>query len=223
MNGAKEHAPTQLFDHLMFALAVALLLIIIGLGWSNNDLQFNMMFLVTLSLACAIVIAYLPFSAEVNLGGWLRAGGAAGVFAACMWVTIPVASRVIDQKGQGLNDIIARQAAELERREKEVTRLQSTIAELRSTADAAGRDAKAWEIARGNIEGAIASSGSIKKNLEEIAKWTNGSASNWADARSCANYGTNGNKEATAAKETLARMQTQLESAKALTPSASRN
>ena len=83
------------FDYIMFAVAVWFLLLILIVGlW--GDVQYNIIYLVCLSLACAMVFAYLPFVAELN-AGWFRASGAAAIYAVCMWQTLPFAKEITQQ------------------------------------------------------------------------------------------------------------------------------
>ena len=87
--------PPRVNDYLMFLAALAILVTILWLGYSRESLQYNIIFSIALSLSCAIVIAFIPFTAQFAIQGWFRATGAAAIFAVCVWQTVPFAKEVI--------------------------------------------------------------------------------------------------------------------------------
>ncbi len=98
----------SLLEYAQFLISVLFLLILIFLGYSSKENQYNVMFLTLLSLACGTFFVFLPVSAELDLG-WLKATGGAAIFGAIMWVTVPNA-----QTHNEKHDELAQQKTEIE-------------------------------------------------------------------------------------------------------------
>jgi hypothetical protein len=77
-------------DYVMFFAALTILAVVMWFGFVREELQYNVIFAIALSLACAMVIAFLPFTANFGVQ-WFRATGSAAVFAVCLWQTVPFA------------------------------------------------------------------------------------------------------------------------------------
>jgi hypothetical protein len=91
-SGVSDQAlkPPRVNDYLMFSAALAILGVVMWFGFIREELQYNVIFAIALSLACAMVIAFLPFTANFGVQ-WFRATGSAAVFAVCLWQTVPFA------------------------------------------------------------------------------------------------------------------------------------
>ena len=73
-------------DIAIFLVAILFLSVILFAGFKVEAIQRNVLYLVVLSLSCAMVFAFLPFDSRVETSGFLKAGGTAAVFAFCLYI-----------------------------------------------------------------------------------------------------------------------------------------
>jgi hypothetical protein len=57
--------------------------------------------MVILPLNGAIVMTFLPFSAEFTIPGWAKFGGSAAILLGCMYLTFDLASRGTGKRERG--------------------------------------------------------------------------------------------------------------------------
>ena len=75
-----QEAPRQptIDNNWLFGCSVAILLVILGLGFMRESLQYNLLFLMTLSLGVSAFMAFLPLAVTLELQ-WIKAGGSAAI------------------------------------------------------------------------------------------------------------------------------------------------
>jgi hypothetical protein len=173
------------FDYTMFAVAVWFLLLILIVGlW--GDVQYNIIYLVCLSLACAMVFAYLPFVAELN-AGWFRASGAAAIYAVCMWQTLPFAKEITQQnfrkKIESANNLVESLQTQARKKNEELGMLRGTLLRLSATnADSGSLPKALTQSIEGSLGAAITSQSALKSAKEFVVA----AKDNKDDARTCA-------------------------------------
>jgi hypothetical protein len=156
---ASDLRKTTLFEWVVFLVAVLILIAILGLGAKYDTLQFNILFLVILSLSCAMVFAFLPFHAEITWL-WFKAGGTAAVFGLCMWQVVPYATANHQGVIQSLNETTDRLDSTLKERDTELQKLRSLIAEFKTSRDVSSvksQTAKELLVTAGSTIGVIVS------------------------------------------------------------------
>lgn len=173
------------FDYLMFTLAIAILFVILGLGWAKDGLQYNILYLMCLSLGCAIVFAYLPFFAELNVE-WFRAGGAAAIFAVCMWQTLPFAKDIVksnyDTKLKTSADTISSLNTSLSSKENEIIQLRDYV---QSSVNRNSECATANSSTRKLLEDASIAGTAARAALERGQTLAAAAQSNYSDSKTC--------------------------------------
>ncbi|QIO58726.1 hypothetical protein ELI20_01120 [Rhizobium ruizarguesonis] len=186
-----EVKPLVINNNVMFLFAVIVLIAILGAGYWRDDLQYNLMFLISLSLSCSIVFAFLPFSAEVGLEGWLKAGGTAAIFAVCLWQTVPFAkemlkdNRVLEQK---LHDI---ELAKIDVKGKEdlIKQKDQELNQLRSALEKAtgqqGMTENNIRLIEQNINSANNALATISPSLVNAMNSAKAAQSNYSDSKTC--------------------------------------
>jgi hypothetical protein len=173
------------FDYIMFVVAVWFLLLILIVGlW--DDVQYNVIYLVCLSLACAMVFAYLPFAAELN-AGWFKAGGAAAIFAVCMWQTLPfarvIAQQNLHKKIESANNLVDFLQAQAKKKDEELAILRGTL----STLSATNADSSSLEKAlTQSIEGSLGATVTSQSALKSAKEFATVARDNKDDAETCA-------------------------------------
>lgn len=113
----KQLTATDLREIPMFALGVILLAIMLYSSWHYPSLQYNIVWMVVLSLNVAIVVAFLPFSAEFNIPGWAKFGGSAAVLIGCLDLTFHMAAQDLQKENSRLSeqvDAMGKQIATLQ-------------------------------------------------------------------------------------------------------------
>jgi hypothetical protein len=172
-------------DYIMFVVAVWFLLLILIVGlW--DDVQYNIIYLVCLSLACAMVFAYLPFVAELN-AGWFKAGGAAAIFAVCMWQTLPFAREFTQQKFhkkmESANNLVEFLQAQAKKRDEELGRLRGSLSSL----SAANADSSSFaKVLTQSIEGSLGAAMISQSALQSAKEFATAAKDNKSDAETCA-------------------------------------
>ena len=173
------------FDYIMFVVAVWFLLLILIVGlW--DDVQYNIIYLVCLSLACAMVFAYLPFVAELN-AGWFRASGAAAIYAVCMWQTLPFAKEITQQnfrkKIESANSLVASLQAQAIKKDEEIGLLRGTLSSLSATnADTSSSE----KVLMQSIEGSLGATSTSQSALKSAKEFVTAAKDNKNDAETCA-------------------------------------
>src|SRR5271166_1047548 len=170
------------FEWVLFLVAVLILVAIIGLGAKYPEYQYNILFVVPLSLACAMVFAFLPFQAEIAWQ-WFKAGGTAAVFGVCLWQLVPYARANYFDRIRSGEAIIASLLQENASKSDEIKRLQQTISKLGNTNNVSSTKAQA---ARESIEQAQKDLGPINNKITtviDIAK-----AAEIADGPTCKRF-----------------------------------
>jgi hypothetical protein len=191
---AQGHASTgqlKIDNNAMFLFAVFVLIGILIAGSWRDDLQYNMMFLIALSLTCSIVFAFLPFSAEVGLDGWLRASGTAAIFAVCLWQTVPFAKDMLKADHDRQQKVLEKQLAQVDLAEKDklIAEKDKQLGELRVALEKAKSpqqgNSPQLDLVRQNLVSMSATTSNISKALAEAQNFTRAAQSNYSDSRTC--------------------------------------
>jgi hypothetical protein len=123
-------------DIAIFCVAVIFLCAILYAGLQVETIQRNILYLVVLSLSCAMVFAFLPFDARYEHGAIFKAGGTAAVFAFCLYmVTNFTEKNYLDNKVRADEQITSLRDS-LTAKEKEVGALRSAVSNAQSTSGA---------------------------------------------------------------------------------------
>ncbi|MBY5801533.1 hypothetical protein [Rhizobium leguminosarum] len=178
-------------NNAMFLFAVVVLVAILSAGYWQKDLQYNLMFLISLSLSCAIVFAFLPFSAEVGLEGWLKASGTAAIFAVCLWQTVPFAkemlkdSRVLEQKVRDIE--LAK--IDVSGKDELIKQKDTELAQLRTALEKATGGQSTVEgnryLIEQNLTSAMNALAATRQNMESAMNSAKAAQSNYSDSRTC--------------------------------------
>jgi hypothetical protein len=202
----------QIDNNFMFLFAVAVLVIILVAGSIRDNLQYNLMFLIALSLSCSIVFAFLPFSAEVGIEGWLKAGGTAAIFAVCLWQTVPFAKEMLKSDHDRQQKIFDRSLADdelkaknslLADKERQLGELRAAVARLK--AEQPGGSALS-EVSKQNFQSMRSALGKIKESLSRSQEFARAARDNYSDSKTCS-------LRASQALENLSQLSAQFDSA----------
>lgn len=154
MVSAEIHPPLgyniSRLEWMLFVSAVLLVFFITGCATFAPALQDNIVILISLSLACAMVFAFIPSSISF-VSKRVKAGGAAAIFALCVSLVVPYAKAHFQSKIESRDYTIA----ELQRK---LTASQSSVEGLRA-------DAVAHASERGR---AVDRTNTVKADLKKV-------------------------------------------------------
>jgi len=159
-------------DRAIFILGCFLLIVILTAGYFRDDIQYNIIWLVVLSLNVAMLFAFLPFSANVDVG-WFKAGGTAAILAVCLFKSMDVAER-------GL-------AKQLNVRDELVQRLRNDLDAAQTTIkNATAKSAPAQQTVVNSVcEGLPKSIASLRTVVERSQQNAFAASTNTSDNRGC--------------------------------------
>lgn len=86
----------------MFLLGIFLLVVLLAASYQYPSLQYNIIWMAILSLNLAIVMAFLPFSAEFQIPGWAKFGGSAAILIASIYLTFGLAEKEVHRANEEL-------------------------------------------------------------------------------------------------------------------------
>jgi hypothetical protein len=169
-------------DIAIFFVAVFFLSTILFAGFEVEEIQRNILYLVVLSLSCAMVFAFLPYDSRVETSGFLKAGGTAAVFAFCLYMVTNFTEKGYLKYKENADLQISILNDTLSSREK-------LIDTLRSAAEKNINAQQACSAMQEQISSIVAQTGSaldsLSTDIAEGVQYSSAARDNSSDARTC--------------------------------------
>jgi hypothetical protein len=127
-------------SYVLFFSAFAILAFVLTFGALYELLQYNIFYLMAASLAVAVLLAFIPLAAQLEVSGLIRAGGAAAIFALCFWVTKPFAEEYSKVQFERMRIENARAQKALETAEAELGATQTQLGSMQAQLSAVVAD-----------------------------------------------------------------------------------
>jgi hypothetical protein len=169
-------------DIAIFCVAILFLSAILYAGLQVETIQRNILYLVVLSLSCAMVFAFLPFDARFEHSAIFKAGGTAAVFAFCLYmVTSFTEKNYLDYKVQADQQITSLRES-LTAKEKEVEALRSALSNAQS---ASGASKSSLDQIDRTLKQMMEIFSSMKADINEGIQYSSAARDNSSDSRTC--------------------------------------
>jgi len=173
-------------DLIVFIVAVLFLIAILLAGFKVETIQSNILYLVVLSLACAMVFAFLPFDASVNHQGFIRAGGTAAIFAFCLYVVTGFTEKnYLANKASADSQITALQKI-LASKESELTGLR----QISQTAESNGNAcSNSNSLIQSSLNQILPTLNALASDIAEGVQYSSAARDNSSDSLACSARG----------------------------------
>jgi hypothetical protein len=165
------HSKFDLREVPMFVVGVVLLAILLFASFDYPSVQYNIIWMVVLSLSVAIVMAFLPFSAEFTIPSWAKFGGSAAVLIGCMYLTFDLAAKGLEKENDQLRS--------------QVTDLGKQIETYRTAASLCTANANAKDTGGKAKQNILDSLTIVKNNVTQAKQFAFGATTNTSDVRGC--------------------------------------
>jgi hypothetical protein len=175
----------RISDYIVFSVAVLFLVAILAAGFIEETIQRNVLYLVVLSLSCAMVFAFLSYDARFAYKTIFRAGGTAAVFAFRLYITTNFTEKgYLDYKRSADGQITSLKGI-IDNKDKELENLRALVRGNPNTGSCSAQTKAVGEI--------IAQVGSTLKSLQddinEGIQFSSAARDNYSDSRTCSMRG----------------------------------
>ncbi|TBY82342.1 hypothetical protein [Rhizobium leguminosarum] len=172
----------KLLDYVIFAVATIFLAAILFVGIKDETAERNVLYLVVLSLSCAMVFAFLPFDARFAYRSIFRASGTAAIFAFSLYITTHFAEKGYLDAKRNADLQISNLQAIIEGKDTELATLRAAIRESGSQADYTQAKQDAEKKILEQINSTIQS---LSDDLAEGIQYSSAARDNSSDSRTC--------------------------------------
>ena len=202
-------------DIAIFCVAVLFLCGILYAGFMVETIQRNILYLVAISLSCAMVFAFLPFDAKFEHSAIFKAGGTAAIFAFCLYIVTNFTEKnYLDYKlsaDQQLSSLRESLAA----KEKEVDALRDAV---RNAQSESGASKVASDQISQTLKQLVDIVSSLKSDVNEGVQFSSAARDNSSDSAACSLRGSQSLAALSRAIPRIASLESNLTTLSALLP-----